>query len=79
MELDTGGQPLDLELSLTMGQAFCWSKGEYGWHSGVVRGHFIKIRQAEDGRMEFRSNVPESQVAPLLHNYFRLDDDIEAI
>ena len=78
MELDIGGQPFDLKLSLTMGQAFRWQEKE-GWYSGVVGGVFIKIRQTRDGKVEFRSSQPEESTADLLRSYFRLDDDIEAI
>ena len=78
MELETGGQPLDLATPLTSGQLFHWKK-EDGWFSGVISGCFIKIRQHPDGTIEFRSSQPEPSAQYLLHRYFRLDDDIEAI
>lgn len=78
MELETGGQPLDLATTLTSGQLFHWKK-EDGWFSGVISGCFIKIRQHPDGTIEFRSSQPEPSAQYLLHRYFRLDDDIETI
>ena len=90
MELDID-QPLDLAASLESGQAHRWRR-EGDWFSGVVRGNFIRVRQAapypplgkmgtQGGmRLEFRSAPwPEAEVVPLLQNYFRLDDDIQAI
>ncbi len=71
-------QPLNLAATLESGQAHRWRREEE-WYSGVVRGHFIKIRQT-DQRIEFRCQPgPEAAVAPLLERYFRLDDDIDAI
>lgn len=78
MELETGGQPLDLRLTLNSGQAFRWRE-DNGWFSGIVRGCFIKIRQRPSDKVEFRSNQPDDAAQGLLHSYFRLDDDIEAI
>ena len=37
-------QPLNLKISLLMGQAFRWRQ-EGEWFSGVAQGHFIKIRK----------------------------------
>ncbi len=78
MELETGGQPLDLRLTLNSGQAFRWRE-DNGWFSGIVRSCFIKICQRPSGKVEFRSNQPDDAAQGLLHSYFRLDDDIEAI
>ena len=36
-------QPLDLKLSLTMGQAFRWQSENDGWYCGVLRG-FVTVR-----------------------------------
>ncbi len=77
MELDVE-QPLDLAASLESGQSHRWRR-EGDWFYGVVRGNFIKVRQAGQ-RIEFRcSPQPEASVASLLQSYFRLDDDIQAI
>ena len=77
MEL-TIEQPFNLGASLESGQAHRWEKlGD--WYAGVIRGEFIQIRQ--NGQMvEFSSGPsPEEVAAPMLRDYFRLDDDIDAI
>ncbi len=74
MEL-TFPQPFDLAATLLGGQAHRW-KTDGDWFSGVLRGNFIKMRQTGDG-IEFRSGpAPEADLAPLLRDYFRLDDDL---
>ena len=68
-------QPFDLAATLLGGQAHRW-KTDGDWFSGVLRGNFIKMRQTGDG-LEFRSGpAPEADLAPLLRDYFRLDDDL---
>ena len=77
MEL-TIEQPFNLGASLESGQAHRWEKlGD--WYAGVIRGEFIQIRQ--NGQIvEFSSGPsPEEVAAPMLRDYFRLDDDIDAI
>ncbi len=67
--------PFDLESSLLGGQAHRW-KTDGGWFSGVLRGNFVKMRQTAEG-IEFRSRpTPEADLAPLLRDYFRLEDDL---
>ena len=93
MELSVD-HPVDLEASLLGGQAHRWRRETAAenpaaaesreraeiWHSGVVRGNFIRIRQRDSQRLEFHSAPwPEAAVIPLLQNYFRLDDDLDAI
>ena len=71
-------QPFDLTSSLESGQAHRWRREE-DWYASVVRGNFIRVRQA-GGRLEFHSEPwPEESVVPLLQSYFRLDDDLAAI
>ena len=77
MELKTD-QPFDLAASLESGQAHRWRREE-DWYCGVVWGNFIKLRQV-DGQVEFCSAPsPEAQMLPMLHSYFRLDDDLDVI
>ena len=77
MELNTD-QPLDLAASLESGQAHRWER-EGQWYRGVVRGNVIKLRQTARC-IEFRGGPrSEASLLPLLHSYFRLDDDISAI
>ena len=81
MELDTRGQPFDLEFTLFSGQAFRWAREKDtpdSWFSGVVQGNFIRMRQTNQG-VEFRSTLPEGMTQFHLQNYFRLEDDAAAI
>ena len=74
-------QPFNLELSLTMGQAFRWIPLEDGWFSGVVGPHLFHIRQTYGG-VEYKvASLPGCADDPdeSLRRYFRLDDDIDAI
>ena len=72
-------QPLDLAASLESGQAHRWRRdGE--WYSGVIQGTFVKIRQDARGQVEFRCGPgSETSLGPILHRYFRMDDDIHAV
>ncbi len=71
-------QPLDLAASLESGQSHRWRR-EDGWYFGVVTGNLVKVRQTGGG-IEFHSRPGfDAEVAPLLQNYLRLDDDITAI
>ncbi|MDA1127173.1 MAG: DNA glycosylase [Chloroflexi bacterium] len=77
MEL-TIDQPFDLGSSLESGQAHRWEKVD-GWYYGVVREEFIQIRQ-RDKVVEFSSGPsPEATAAAMLRDYFRFDDDLDAI
>ena len=75
-------QPFDLELSLTMGQAFRWRRYGDGWFSGVIGDHLIHIRQTAGG-VEYRAGGADGEtdgdLGALLSAYFRLDDDLVAI
>ena len=77
-------QPFDLEMSLTMGQAFRWRPFGDGWFSGVLGENLIHIRRIENG-VEYRAGGPDGERAAtdaddeLLRRYFREDDDIAAI
>ncbi len=81
MELEyDAGQPLDLNISLRMGQAFRWKAAADGWFSGVVRGQFIQIRKVRDGLLEFQAAPgPDAKAAAIISDYLRLDEDITAI
>jgi len=71
-------QPFDLGASLESGQAHRWKKSD-DWYAGVIRGEFIQIRQNAQV-VEFSSGPsPEEAAAKMLRDYFRLDDDIDAI
>ena len=71
-------QPFDLASSLESGQAHRWHRHGQ-WYSGVIFGNLVHIRQDLLG-IEFRCTpAAEAELAPVLHSYFRLDDDLEAI
>ena len=70
--------PFDLAASLESGQAHRWRR-EGDWHSGVVRDNFVKLRQTERGAELRCQPWPEAAVVPLLQDYFRLDDDLNAV
>ncbi len=80
-------QPFDLEMSLTMGQAFRWRPFGDGWFSGVLGEHLIHIRQngGVNGPVEYRVGGPDGERDAkdsddeMLRRYFREDDDIDAI
>ena len=78
-------QPLDLKLSLTMGQAFRWQSQNNGWYSGVLRGKLFHVKETVGG-IEYRVGgsagveVGNTQWDGMLLSYLRLDtDDIETI
>ena len=57
-------QPLNLKISLTMGQAFRWKETSDGWFSGVVQDQFIRVRQPSPGVLEFRGQPgPDDEIA----------------
>ena len=64
----------DLEATLDGTQDFRWRPWRDDWHSGVLDGSLIHVRQI-DGRLEYRAS---SDLDALLRRYFRLDDDIDA-
>ena len=69
--------PFDLNKVLNGTQDFRWRKRDDGWHCGVLAGHHIHVRQSGDV-LEYCSRS-DSGLNGLLHSYFRLDDDIDAI
>ncbi len=72
------GQPVDLEASLLGGQAHRW-KREGEWHSGVLRGVLVLIRQHGQA-IEFLSSPSDLQaMIPRIRDHLRLDDDLKAI
>ena len=68
-------QSFDLDATLNGEQDFRWCRLEDGWHSGVLSGKLIHVRQCESG-VEYRA---DSDLDALLGSYFRLDDDVAAI
>ncbi len=68
-------QPFDLEAVLHGTQDFRWLPREDGWHSGVLAGNLVRVRQAGDA-LEYRAGA---DLDALLRRYFRLDEDVRAI
>ena len=67
-------QPFDLADILNGTQDFRWLPRQDGWHSGVLRGNLVHLRQAGQF-LEYRA---EEDLTDLLTRYFRLDDDLDA-
>ena len=67
-------QSLQLDAVLDGTQDFRWRPRGDGWHSGVLHGNLIQIRQG-DAFVEYRA---DSDLDALLRSYFRLDDDVSA-
>ena len=65
----------DLDAILDGTQDFRWRRWRDHWHSGVLSGNLIHIRQINRG-VEYRA---DSDLDALLRSYFRLEDDIDAI
>ena len=78
-------QLLDLPATLESGQAFRWkrlddsSSGWDGWYEGVIFNNVVRLRHDAAG-IEFRCGPDEeSAMAPLVADYLRLGDDLDAI
>ena len=67
-------QYFQLDAVLDGTQDFRWRPRRDGWHSGVLDGNLIHIRQG-DAFVEYRA---DSDLDALLRSYFRLDADIPA-
>ena len=65
----------DLPKLLDGTQDFRWRPLPDGWHSGVLDGHIVHLRQSDD-TLEYRAHT---DVTDLLTCYFRLDEDIDSI
>lgn len=65
----------NLEYTLDCGQVFRWDYID-GWWTGVVNGDIARLQQdPESGEVQVDSELPES----FFENYFRFDDDLDAI
>jgi len=77
MRLRLALHPLDLELTLTSGQAFRWIRKEPGWE-GVVRDRTVLLRQVQSGLLADSQGAP-AEFADQLTGYFRGQDDLATI
>ncbi|MGQ9454400.1 MAG: DNA glycosylase [Armatimonadota bacterium] len=73
---DLYGQPLNLDLTFSCGQAFRWRKLQNGFWRGVVRDKLVELA-TQNGLLVWRT-FPE-KCEDLVRNYLRLDDDVNAI
>ena len=69
--------PFNLQKSLEGRQDFRWRKLPNGYHSVVLDGYLVHINQTGDSL--FYKAAPDADLSGLLHSYFRLDDDLDAI
>ena len=69
--------PFCLDNVLNGTQDFRWCRRDDGRHCVVLARHHIHVRQDGD-RLEYESDS-DTDLNGLLHSYFRLDDDIDAI
>ena len=68
-------RPFNLDAVLGGTQDFRWLPRKDGWHSGVLIGNLVHIRQVKGG-VEY---LADTDIDGLLRSYFRLDDDVYAI
>ena len=68
-------QTFDLGKCLCFAQDFRWRDRGDGWHSGVLSGNLVHIRQNGDA-LEF---LAHSDLSGLLKSYFRLNEDISVV
>ena len=69
--------PFNLDKVLYAGQDFRWRLWKDDWHSGVLAGNLIHIRQVDDV-LEYKSDSG-CDLDQMLRSYFRLDDSIDRI
>ena len=67
--------PFDLAKTLDGSQDFRWQSLDDGWHSGVLKGNLVHLRQ-NVGALEYRAHT---NLDALLTSYFRLDEDMDAV
>lgn len=75
-QIDLQGQPLDLDLTLSCGQAFRWAIQENGVWQGVVGDRLIEVAM-DSGYLLWQTH-PGGGI-DLIRDYFRLDDDVNSI
>ena len=72
-------QRFNLAATLESGQAFRWRLVDSGWYWGTVGQQALGLRQSEGGLMFRCARGSEGHVSEALHDYFRLEDDLEAV
>lgn len=74
--IDLHGQPLDLDITLSCGQAFRWMMRDDGFWQGVVGGRLIEVG-ISDGHLLWQTH-PGGGI-DIIHDYFRLNEDVNDI
>lgn len=69
--------PFCLDKVLYAGQDFRWRLWKDDWHSGVLAGNLIHIRQVDD-ELEYKADSGRD-LDEMLRSYFRLDDPFDRI
>lgn len=69
---------LNLNYTLTSGQAFRWRLDEEGFWGAPVKGQIIRIREDDSDGFVWQT-YPDENNFDLVRSYFRLDDDVEQI
>ena len=67
----------NLDRCLEGRQDFRWRKLDDGWHSGILNGTLVHVRQSDD-RLLYKA-APDADLTNPLTSYFRLDDDLDAV
>ena len=67
--------PFDLAKTLDGSQDFRWHPLDDGWHSGVLDGNLVHLRQNVD-TLEYHAHT---NLDTLLNSYFRLNEDLDAV
>ena len=67
--------PFNLAKTLDGSQDFRWHPLDDGWHSGVLDGNLVHLRQNVN-TLEYRAHT---NLDTLLISYFRLDEDMDAV
>ena len=75
-QIDLRGQPLDLDLTLTCGQAFRWNKRPDGTWSAVIGDALVELKPGR-GTLLWRTHPAGNRW--LVEDYFRISDDVNAI
>ena len=75
-ELKLGGQPLNLDFTLSCGQTFRWRKKPDGTWRGVVRDKLVALKLDGD-RLLWRTYPEDDSI--LVRDYLRLSDDVISV
>ena len=72
-------EPLDLDVTLDCGQSFRWRREPDGAWAGVVGDALVRLRRERADLVIESAPTPPAEMAGLLWEYLRMDDDLPAI